>query len=426
MDLSSASRTTVMQGLPVAAQEGDLAQSLKADLLTSLEAIGRQGEEGGLEVPCPIAPPLISPPATPNHDLPHSVATTTVPVPLPEHRMHAGNTPWWETPVAPAKSWCAPPDCLELLQRPGQNCVELLQQRSQADCVEVFRNHKRVQKTAPKIPRQIPARQQQSLSANAPEFVPEGTIVVPAAFPSLAPLEMQRTQLEDSIRDILKNQAAQVMPVEVATVPAAPLPKSSDVDNMGCSSMLSKPSAGPGDSPNEDAEVCHPTISVDDLPDHIPSIGSLNHESGDCRRCNFFHKGRCQNARSCAFCHFPHEKRKPGRKEAQENSVRTPEEAAGMQVTCGGAPGLELPDQSSHTISRSVASVSMGSRTAKVSMGTQTEDDLPPCLLCGQPSSVEEMTVEKVRKKVTKEEKALKQDHAAYPGIANAARIGGC
>jgi len=53
--------------------------------------------------------------------------------------------------------------------------------------------------------------------------------------------------------------------------------------------------------------------------DHsLPSLGSADHAAGTCKRCNFFPKGRCQNGKSCTFCHLPHEKRKPSRQEKRE------------------------------------------------------------------------------------------------------------
>lgn len=38
----------------------------------------------------------------------------------------------------------------------------------------------------------------------------------------------------------------------------------------------------------------------------IPSIGSAGHATGNCYRCGFFPKGRCQNGYNCQFCHFGH------------------------------------------------------------------------------------------------------------------------
>lgn len=51
---------------------------------------------------------------------------------------------------------------------------------------------------------------------------------------------------------------------------------------------------------------------------NLPSLGSATHNVGECKRCNFFAKGRCQNGKDCSFCHFPHEKRKPSRQEKRE------------------------------------------------------------------------------------------------------------
>jgi len=42
----------------------------------------------------------------------------------------------------------------------------------------------------------------------------------------------------------------------------------------------------------------------------LPSVGSVWHASGECRRCNFFLKGRCRNGIDCLFCHLPHEQRR--------------------------------------------------------------------------------------------------------------------
>jgi RNA recognition motif-containing protein len=52
--------------------------------------------------------------------------------------------------------------------------------------------------------------------------------------------------------------------------------------------------------------------------DTLPSIGSALHSIGECKRCNFFPRGRCQSGKNCTFCHFPHEKVKPTRQEKRE------------------------------------------------------------------------------------------------------------
>jgi len=79
-------------------------------------------------------------------------------------------------------------------------------------------------------------------------------------------------------------------------------------DNDGAQPL----SSGDSDSSEEGNEVV-----VVDL-DNLPSMGSAQHATGECKRCNFFPKGRCQNGKNCQFCHFPHDKRKPSRQEKRE------------------------------------------------------------------------------------------------------------
>jgi len=50
----------------------------------------------------------------------------------------------------------------------------------------------------------------------------------------------------------------------------------------------------------------------------LPSVGSARHAFGECRRCNFFAKGRCDNGKDCTFCHFDHEQRNKSRQEKRE------------------------------------------------------------------------------------------------------------
>jgi hypothetical protein len=61
-----------------------------------------------------------------------------------------------------------------------------------------------------------------------------------------------------------------------------------------------------------------PAAKEEHVADDLPSIGSALHASGECKRCNFFAKGRCQNGKDCSFCHFTHEVRKPTRQEKRD------------------------------------------------------------------------------------------------------------
>jgi len=40
----------------------------------------------------------------------------------------------------------------------------------------------------------------------------------------------------------------------------------------------------------------------------LPSVGSVGHADGSCKRCAFFPKGRCKNGEDCTHCHFEHPK----------------------------------------------------------------------------------------------------------------------
>eukprot|EP00929_Paragymnodinium_shiwhaense_P021096 TRINITY_DN1384_c0_g2_i1.p1 TRINITY_DN1384_c0_g2~~TRINITY_DN1384_c0_g2_i1.p1 ORF type:complete len:440 (-),score=132.36 TRINITY_DN1384_c0_g2_i1:179-1498(-) len=58
-----------------------------------------------------------------------------------------------------------------------------------------------------------------------------------------------------------------------------------------------------------------------DSSEPLVSLGAALHASGNCRPCNFFGKGRCQNGTECEFCHMPHQKRKPTRQEKRERAA---------------------------------------------------------------------------------------------------------
>lgn len=61
--------------------------------------------------------------------------------------------------------------------------------------------------------------------------------------------------------------------------------------------------------------------SVEEQGLPMPPAGACKHTNGDCRRCNFFAKGRCRNGLDCLFCHLPHDRRKLSRQEKREAQV---------------------------------------------------------------------------------------------------------
>lgn len=112
------------------------------------------------------------------------------------------------------------------------------------------------------------------------------------------------------------------------------------------------PASGP-DTPGDDASVAadgEPESDDDDQDgedsvaatvvdlDSLPSVGSAQHGTGECKRCNFFPKGRCQNGKDCTFCHFPHDKRKPSRQEKRERRAAWLEQQVGQQEKTDATP----------------------------------------------------------------------------------------
>lgn len=69
----------------------------------------------------------------------------------------------------------------------------------------------------------------------------------------------------------------------------------------------------------------------------LPSLGSALHAAGQCRPCNFFGKGRCENGKACEFCHVPHQKRKPTRQEKRDRKLAWMERQTHKTKGCANA-----------------------------------------------------------------------------------------
>lgn len=86
--------------------------------------------------------------------------------------------------------------------------------------------------------------------------------------------------------------------------------------------------------------------SVDDVADNVtvtellPSVGSAGHFKGECSRCCFFPKGRCNNGKNCSFCHFDHDrrprrsKRGGNKNKAEEQSTTASSEVSEKAESC--------------------------------------------------------------------------------------------
>lgn len=83
-----------------------------------------------------------------------------------------------------------------------------------------------------------------------------------------------------------------------------------------------------------------------DLGGELPSVGSVGHSDGSCKRCAFFPKGRCQNGKDCAHCHFDHTSRLRLRKRKQAKAIskynnspelwRSPQEGDDEEIEVSG------------------------------------------------------------------------------------------
>jgi len=62
----------------------------------------------------------------------------------------------------------------------------------------------------------------------------------------------------------------------------------------------------------------------------VPSVGSVGHDTGDCRPCAFFLTKGCENGTKCTFCHLcdsGEKKRRLKAKKAHFNALKEAEAA---------------------------------------------------------------------------------------------------
>mmetsp|Transcript_19635 Transcript_19635/g.45726 ORF Transcript_19635/g.45726 Transcript_19635/m.45726 type:complete len:424 (+) Transcript_19635:160-1431(+) len=101
----------------------------------------------------------------------------------------------------------------------------------------------------------------------------------------------------------------------------------------------------------------------------LPSLGSKRHLEGQCKRCCFFPKGRCQNGYDCEFCHFEHEKRRRKKKKKK----KTASGAAGEGTSDGEGekpPKSAEPTEATKTNGATQGSTAPASNSSKTVTGT--------------------------------------------------------
>lgn len=98
-------------------------------------------------------------------------------------------------------------------------------------------------------------------------------------------------------------------------------PRNDDNSSATASDVEGVSGSGGAVAGNVGGDVVNPAATPADPTDWLPSLGSIGHFSGQCSRCCFFPKGRCQNGASCQFCHLDHARlpRRRGKKQAAAN-----------------------------------------------------------------------------------------------------------
>lgn len=74
-------------------------------------------------------------------------------------------------------------------------------------------------------------------------------------------------------------------------------------------------------NPSEKSETSTEAVVYHPVPARpLPSVGSAKHVEGLCKRCVFFPRGRCENAKDCQFCHYDHPPRPPRKRKPKNGN----------------------------------------------------------------------------------------------------------
>eukprot|EP00927_Polykrikos_kofoidii_P054370 TRINITY_DN48795_c0_g1_i1.p1 TRINITY_DN48795_c0_g1~~TRINITY_DN48795_c0_g1_i1.p1 ORF type:complete len:745 (-),score=108.53 TRINITY_DN48795_c0_g1_i1:284-2518(-) len=266
--------------------------------------------------------------------------------------LHSGH-PWWLSTSGSALGVGV--DAVSRVSATG------MQADGPLDCLEVLRGFR---STHTEI--KVPSLDAKSMCADAPEFIPRDTTVsysiheptspsLLAQSPAIvAALPLQRTRAPlGELTNVVANDGnksaeistggimdlkppgllshAQIFRSDPSVLEMNPLQKASDLSvalldqedsrNKKYDEHIDSPTSAATDCPEDpESDASHEAdeITSKGFLENLPSVGSALHSLGNCRRCNFFPKGKCKNGRECTFCHFPHEKRKLSRQEKRE------------------------------------------------------------------------------------------------------------
>eukprot|EP00933_Yihiella_yeosuensis_P025394 TRINITY_DN19723_c0_g1_i1.p1 TRINITY_DN19723_c0_g1~~TRINITY_DN19723_c0_g1_i1.p1 ORF type:complete len:242 (-),score=40.17 TRINITY_DN19723_c0_g1_i1:24-749(-) len=161
--------------------------------------------------------------------------------------------------------------------------------------------------------------------SSAPVVGPKNTFAEPVQavpVPATAAREEKPSSTVDSTVSEVTT-AAEIVPTQGLVLSAPPAwqrPKVAHLDESGAHE----------DSSEEEDNWMSTTAPLG--PDGLPSLGSVGHAQGDCKRCCFHPKGRCSNGHECRFCHYDHDKRKRLKKKGKRSENQTPSSAAGIKT----------------------------------------------------------------------------------------------
>lgn len=86
------------------------------------------------------------------------------------------------------------------------------------------------------------------------------------------------------------------------------------------------PQAADDHGVNTSSASSHPGIQpppgLGGVSTSLPSVGSVGHEDGSCKRCIFFPRGRCEKDVDCPHCHYDHTDRAKWHKWQQRLKAR--------------------------------------------------------------------------------------------------------
>jgi len=230
-----------------------------------------------------------------------------------------------------------------------------------------------------------------NLSAEAPEFVPGSERPVLGEITNSNSLKVQKISPAEPglVTRSAKAKSLEINTDDIENVDPETIEPAAEMSPMYASAPAR---VEEGDDDSTDEEETDDEFTFDTMVDGPPpSIGSVEHSTGNCKRCNFFPKGRCQNGAQCSFCHYPHEKRKPSRQEKRDRRAAwasSNEEAetlgslalprslpSPLALTCEAfselAMGLSSPAYSSYA-----------STPAGFTMSWQPDEEVSP--MCGQ------------------------------------------